>query len=102
MTVREYVAMLEKDEYRTPDHKNLDDLEKKYWENIVTESPPLYGADVPGSLTDKDVEVCDEYIKMSESVISFMKIYVFLHSGLEYKQVGYDIRSCKFRLWYDN
>lgn len=42
--------------YRTPAHFDYGDLERKYWKNI-TYVPPIYGADVSGSLTDPEVDV---------------------------------------------
>lgn len=42
--------------YRTPEHTDVDDLERKYWKNI-TYIAPIYGADVSGSLTDVDCDV---------------------------------------------
>ncbi|XP_025191836.1 lysine-specific demethylase 4C-like [Melanaphis sacchari] len=56
MTVADYKVMAESDEYKTPIHFDFDDLERKYWKNIIYKSP-LYGADVSGSITDKDVNV---------------------------------------------
>ncbi|CAG0885049.1 unnamed protein product [Cyprideis torosa] len=41
--------------YGTPKHFDFDDLERQYWEN-VTYVAPTYGADVPGTLTDTDVD----------------------------------------------
>lgn len=42
--------------YQTPEHKDVDELERKYWKNI-TYIAPIYGADVSGSLTDNDCDV---------------------------------------------
>jgi len=56
MTVSNYKIIAESDEFKTPDHFDNDDLEKKYWKNIMY-NPPLYGADVSGSIMDKDVGV---------------------------------------------
>mmetsp|Transcript_28994 Transcript_28994/g.40393 ORF Transcript_28994/g.40393 Transcript_28994/m.40393 type:complete len:599 (+) Transcript_28994:11-1807(+) len=36
--------------------KNFRELERVYWRNISTRSPPTYGADSPGTLFDKDLE----------------------------------------------
>jgi len=46
----------ESDEFKTPYHFDYEDLERKFWKNIMYE-PPMYGADVPGSITDEDVGV---------------------------------------------
>ncbi|XP_029341376.1 probable lysine-specific demethylase 4B [Acyrthosiphon pisum] len=56
MTVSDYKIIAESDEFKTPDHLDYDHLERKFWQNIVY-NPPLYGADVSGSITDKDVDV---------------------------------------------
>lgn len=42
--------------FQTPKHFDYEDLERKYWKNI-TYVPPIYGADVSGSLTDPEVDV---------------------------------------------
>ena len=41
--------------YKPPKVKDREELERKYWKN-VTFNPPIYGADIPGSLYDKDVK----------------------------------------------
>ncbi|XP_060860643.1 lysine-specific demethylase 4A-like [Metopolophium dirhodum] len=56
MTVSDYKILAESDEFKTPDYFNYDDLERKFWKNIIYK-PPLYGADVSGSIMDKDVGV---------------------------------------------
>ncbi|XP_060856968.1 lysine-specific demethylase 4A-like isoform X2 [Metopolophium dirhodum] len=56
MTVSNYKIIAESDKFKTPDHFDYDDLERKFWKNIMYK-PPLYGADVSGSITDKDVDV---------------------------------------------
>ena len=43
-------------QYRTPAYVDYEDLERRYWKN-VTFVNPIYGADVPGSITDNDCEV---------------------------------------------
>lgn len=62
MSVYDYKIMAESDDYKTPNHFDYGDLERKYWKNIIYKSP-LYGADVSGSITDKDVTVCVQFIK---------------------------------------
>lgn len=59
MTVADYKIMAESEDYKTPNHFDYGDLERKYWKNIIYKSP-LYGADVSGSITDKCVDVCVE------------------------------------------
>lgn len=58
MTVADYKIMAESEFYKTPNHISYSDLERKYWKNIIYK-PPIYGADVCGSITDKDVNVCN-------------------------------------------
>lgn len=55
MTVQEYENLANSKQYKTPDHFDFEDLERKYWKNL-TYSPPIYGADVSGSLTDPEVK----------------------------------------------
>jgi jumonji domain-containing protein 2 len=56
MTVKQFKEMADSDTYKTPAHADIDELERKYWKNI-TYVPPIYGADICGSITDKDCEV---------------------------------------------
>ena len=39
--------------YRTPPHKDYDDLDQKYWKNMNFNAP-IYGADVSDTLCDPD------------------------------------------------
>ncbi|CAL8108635.1 unnamed protein product [Orchesella dallaii] len=55
VSVGEFRRMAENGEYKTPRHFDYEDLERKYWKNILYGSP-IYGADVSGTLTDKDVK----------------------------------------------
>ncbi|XP_025196246.1 probable lysine-specific demethylase 4B [Melanaphis sacchari] len=56
ITVAQYKKLADSPEYMTPDYFDFAELERKYWKNILYKSP-IYGADVSGSITDKDVEV---------------------------------------------
>lgn len=55
--VKEYRDKANSSEFRTPRYVDYEDLERRYWKN-VTFGNPIYGADVSGSLTDKD---CDSW-----------------------------------------
>lgn len=68
MTVREYGEMANKPRYRTPKHFDYEDLERKYWKNITYVSP-IYGADVSGSITDKDVDVSMLVVTFGLSIV---------------------------------
>ncbi|XP_053492785.1 uncharacterized protein kdm4aa isoform X2 [Ictalurus furcatus] len=54
MTVREFRKVANTDRFCNPRYVDFDELERKYWKNL-TFSPPLYGADVNGTLYDPDV-----------------------------------------------
>eukprot|EP00102_Acyrthosiphon_pisum_P016079 XP_008186899.2 PREDICTED: lysine-specific demethylase 4A-like [Acyrthosiphon pisum] len=56
MTVADFKIMSESEKYKTPSHFDYSDLERKFWKNVIYNSP-LYGADVSGSITDEDVNV---------------------------------------------
>ncbi|XP_018898026.2 lysine-specific demethylase 4C isoform X2 [Bemisia tabaci] len=56
MTLQEYKDLANSDRFCTPKHFDYEDLERKYWKNL-TYVPPIYGADVSGSITDPDVDV---------------------------------------------
>lgn len=53
MTVPEFQRKANSDEYKAPKFFDYEDLEKKFWKN-VTYIAPIYGADIPGTLTDND------------------------------------------------
>ncbi|KAM6230063.1 lysine-specific demethylase 4C-like [Porphyrio hochstetteri] len=55
MTVKEFKELANSAKYRTPKHKDYGDLERKYWRNL-TFVPPIYGADVSGSIYDEGIE----------------------------------------------
>ncbi|CAL4082362.1 unnamed protein product, partial [Meganyctiphanes norvegica] len=55
MSVKEFYKLANSERFKTPKHCSYDDLERKYWKNITYVSP-IYGADVSGSITDKDVQ----------------------------------------------
>nr|XP_054593227.1 lysine-specific demethylase 4A isoform X2 [Nothobranchius furzeri] len=55
MTVREFRRIANSDKFCSPHYDDFEELERKYWKN-VTFNPPIYGADVNGSLYDTDVK----------------------------------------------
>lgn len=55
MTVKEFAKLANSAKYRTPLFKDFEDLERKYWRN-VTYNQAIYGADISGSIYDKDVK----------------------------------------------
>ncbi|MED6282391.1 Lysine-specific demethylase 4A [Characodon lateralis] len=55
MTVKEFRRIANSDKFCSPQYDDFEELERKYWKNL-TFNPPLYGADVNGSLYDPDVE----------------------------------------------
>ncbi|CAL8256018.1 unnamed protein product [Merluccius merluccius] len=54
MTVREFRKTSNLDKFCNPRYVDIEELERKFWKNL-TFNPPLYGADVPGTLYDIDV-----------------------------------------------
>ncbi|XP_056270042.1 lysine-specific demethylase 4A isoform X2 [Pseudoliparis swirei] len=54
MTVHEFRKTSNMDKFRNPKYADFDELERKFWKNL-TFNPPLYGADVSGTLYDPDV-----------------------------------------------
>ncbi|XP_028988867.1 lysine-specific demethylase 4A isoform X2 [Betta splendens] len=55
MTVREFRKIANSDKFCSPHYDDFEELERKYWKN-VTFNPPIYGADVNGSLYDHNVK----------------------------------------------
>ncbi|XP_036970375.1 lysine-specific demethylase 4A [Acanthopagrus latus] len=54
MTVHEFRKTSNMDKFCSPRYVDFDELERKFWKNL-TFNPPLYGADVSGTLYDSDV-----------------------------------------------
>ncbi|XP_049911612.1 lysine-specific demethylase 4A isoform X2 [Epinephelus moara] len=54
MTVHEFRKTSNLDKFCNPRYVDFDELERKFWKNL-TFNPPLYGADVSGTLYDPDV-----------------------------------------------
>eukprot|EP00117_Sycon_ciliatum_P028140 scpid70035/ scgid5429/ Lysine-specific demethylase 4A; JmjC domain-containing histone demethylation protein 3A; Jumonji domain-containing protein 2A len=56
MTVKKHRELALSDQYSPPKAANFEELERKYWKNLMF-NKPIYGADVPGSLTDPSVKI---------------------------------------------
>ncbi|XP_029285101.1 lysine-specific demethylase 4A isoform X4 [Cottoperca gobio] len=54
MNVHEFRKTSNMDKFCNPRYVDFDELERKFWKNL-TFNPPLYGADVSGTLYDPDV-----------------------------------------------
>lgn len=52
----EYYNMTGIKRYEAPIHMNDDDLEKKYWKELASTQPPIYGCDVASALSDPDLK----------------------------------------------
>lgn len=57
LTIKQFAKLANTARYRTPKHSDYGHLERFYWDNI-TDIPPIYVADVSGSITDPD---CSEW-----------------------------------------
>ena len=55
MKVKDFKRLANSAKHATPPHFDYSDLDRKYWRNSAY-CPPIYGADVSGSLTDVDVK----------------------------------------------
>ena len=55
MSVKKLKDLAISNKYRPPPFRDYEDLERKYWKNL-TFVPAIYGADVPGTITDDDVD----------------------------------------------
>ncbi|XP_038075138.1 lysine-specific demethylase 4A-like isoform X2 [Patiria miniata] len=56
LTSLEFRKLANSSRYATPPHFDYDDLERKYWKNI-TYNPPIYAADISGSLYSKGCNI---------------------------------------------
>ncbi|RXM29845.1 Lysine-specific demethylase 4C [Acipenser ruthenus] len=54
MTLREFRKIANSDKFCNPHYTDFEELERKYWKNL-TFNPPIYGADVNGTLYDPDI-----------------------------------------------
>jgi len=77
MTVAQYKQMAESEQYKAPYYFDYADLERKYSKNIVYKCT-IYGADVSGSITDKDVEVSVQYMGIFLNLYLIKKITCIL------------------------
>ena len=48
-----FIKLANSQRHITPKYTDYEDLERKYWKNL-TFVPAIYGADISGTLTDKD------------------------------------------------
>lgn len=55
LKVKEFKELAESTKYRGPDDDNPENVERQFWKNIIF-NQPIYGADLPGSIYDKDVK----------------------------------------------
>ncbi|GAB4816897.1 hypothetical protein N2152v2_003943 [Parachlorella kessleri] len=67
LTLKEFKARANDPLNAPPAGADLETLERKYWKNVVL-NPPLYGADVPGSLFDEECKAWN--LGHLESVLS--------------------------------
>lgn len=56
MSVSEFQDRANSAMYATPPHRDYNDLQRIFWENITTHAP-IYGADVCGSISDPELSV---------------------------------------------
>lgn len=90
MTVKEYKKIAESQKYKTPDYFDYEELERKYWKNI-TYNPPIYGADVPGTITDPD---CEEF-----NISKLDTILDMINTSYGIKIMGVNTAYLYFGMW---
>jgi jumonji domain-containing protein 2 len=72
MPLREFRPQAVEDPSIPPATETPEEVERRFWRN-VTLKPPLYGADVPGSLFDEDLKVC-----ASAALSAHSSVYLWL------------------------
>ena len=90
MTFQKFKKIANTPKYKTPKYLDYADLERKYWKHIAND-PPIYGADVPGSLTDTD---CNEFNMNKLNTILDM-----LNESYGVKIIGVNTPSLYFGMW---
>jgi len=70
LTVEAYRKLATNPTYVTPPYETYDELEDMYWDKLIDETsvPPIYGADVCESITDKDQKIWN--IKRLDSILT--------------------------------
>ncbi|XP_061634771.1 lysine-specific demethylase 4A isoform X2 [Phyllopteryx taeniolatus] len=81
MTVQEFRKTSNMDKFCHPRYVDFNELERKFWKNL-TFNPPLYGADVSGSLYDPDV--CEWNIGRLDTILDTVEH----ESGVKIKGVN--------------
>lgn len=61
-------TLLTFERYCTPRYSEFEELERKYWKNL-TFNPPIYGADVNGTLYEK--------VRLAGNIIEFCNLIPF-------------------------
>nr|XP_046915536.1 lysine-specific demethylase 4B-like [Dermatophagoides farinae] len=90
ISFRDFQKLANSADYRTPDFFDYDDLERKYWKNITYNSA-IYGADVPGSLTDSD---CKEF-----NINNLNTILDLINDSYGIKIMGVNTAYLYFGMW---
>ncbi|OTF82309.1 lysine-specific histone demethylase-like protein [Euroglyphus maynei] len=90
ISFRDFKKLANSADYRTPDFFDYDDLERKYWKNITYNSA-IYGADVPGSLTDSD---CKEF-----NINNLNTILDLINDSYGIKIMGVNTAYLYFGMW---
>jgi len=89
MLVKAYKELADSPNYRPPEG-NIDELERKFWKNINF-NPAMYGADVPGSIYDRDVKYWN--------INSLNTILDTLNSDCKVKILGVNTAYLYFGMW---
>lgn len=69
MTVTDFRELANSERYRPPPHSNFKELEEMYW-NRITSHAAIYGADVIGSISDKDYKFWN--INCLDTILDFV------------------------------
>lgn len=96
MSVQEFRTLAESKQYSPPPSFTYEELERKYWKNIIY-AAPIYGADVSGSIMDSDCDVrvfSDSQIERNRRKSLISHYFV----GVEYQSTGNDTRLRQRRL----
>ena len=82
MHVKEFERLANSDRYKAPKHRSYDELERKYWKNI-TFSPPIYGADISGSVNLVLFHVWKQFLLCPLNLSEFMIFVLLVKKELE-------------------
>ena len=90
MLIVHYAHFLFTPRYKGPEDNSIENMERQYWKNIMF-NQPIYGADIPGTITDKDVK--------HWNIAHLGTILDLLETDIKVKLLGVNTPYLYFGMW---